>query len=241
MHIAICDDNGADRKQLERLLKRESDKRASTSGILYVDSYGNEKALLNNPKQYDLFFIDMCLTPGVDMSRLLSELVSKGVQAPVVLCCSKIDYRQAKDLTGNLLYLDKAIRADELSSCIDAALEILKKAPSLIELREEDETIYVKEAEILYVVPHGNVLKIQLTGGRTAYTRDNIPNLFSQWTTVHKSFLSPSASLILNCRNIQAMTLTGARMIDGKSFLLLPPFRSFADSLHRQYERELRQ
>ena len=28
MHIAICDDNVADRKQLERLLKRESDKRA---------------------------------------------------------------------------------------------------------------------------------------------------------------------------------------------------------------------
>lgn len=26
MHIAVCDDNVADRKQLERLLKRESDK-----------------------------------------------------------------------------------------------------------------------------------------------------------------------------------------------------------------------
>ena len=36
MHIAICDDNVADRKHLERLLSRESDKRAGTPNILYV-------------------------------------------------------------------------------------------------------------------------------------------------------------------------------------------------------------
>ena len=30
MHIAICDDNIVDRKQLERLLERESDKSAET-------------------------------------------------------------------------------------------------------------------------------------------------------------------------------------------------------------------
>ena len=29
MHVAICDDNVADRRQLERLLKRESDKRSA--------------------------------------------------------------------------------------------------------------------------------------------------------------------------------------------------------------------
>ena len=49
MHIAICDDNVADRKQLERLLKRESDKRASSTGIIYADSFGNASALLANP------------------------------------------------------------------------------------------------------------------------------------------------------------------------------------------------
>ena len=33
MHIAICDDNIADRKQTERLLGRESDRRAKTDKI----------------------------------------------------------------------------------------------------------------------------------------------------------------------------------------------------------------
>ena len=60
MHIAVCDDNVADRKQLERLLKRESDKRAASTGIIYTDSFGNSTALLSNPMQYDAF-ISTCV------------------------------------------------------------------------------------------------------------------------------------------------------------------------------------
>ena len=45
MHIAICDDNIADRKQLERLLKRESDKRKAKTGLLFADSFGNCRIL----------------------------------------------------------------------------------------------------------------------------------------------------------------------------------------------------
>ena len=44
MHIAICDDNVADRKHLERLLSRESAKRAGKS----VQEHA--KDVVNNPK-----------------------------------------------------------------------------------------------------------------------------------------------------------------------------------------------
>ena len=59
MHIAICDDNIADRKQLERLLGRESDKRKNISGLFYADSFGDSAALMRRAVQYDLIFIDM--------------------------------------------------------------------------------------------------------------------------------------------------------------------------------------
>lgn len=59
MHIAICDDNIADRKQLERLLDRESDRRKGTSGVFFCDSYGNSEHLSRNPMPYELFFLDM--------------------------------------------------------------------------------------------------------------------------------------------------------------------------------------
>ena len=51
MHVALCDDNTADRKQSERLLQRESLNRISVTGPLYVDSYGNAESLLNKPMQ----------------------------------------------------------------------------------------------------------------------------------------------------------------------------------------------
>ena len=54
MHIAICDDNIADRKQLERLLDRESDRRKDTSGVFFCDSYGNSEHLSRNPMPYEL-------------------------------------------------------------------------------------------------------------------------------------------------------------------------------------------
>ena len=79
MHIAVCDDNVADRKQLERLLKRESDKRAASTGIIYTDSFGNSTSLLSNPMQYDAFYIDMCLTEGITGTEVANALIAQGV------------------------------------------------------------------------------------------------------------------------------------------------------------------
>ena len=39
MHIAVCDDNVADRKQFERLIRRESERRGKENGILFADLF----------------------------------------------------------------------------------------------------------------------------------------------------------------------------------------------------------
>ena len=121
MHIALCDDNVADRKQFERLMKRESDRRAATDGILYVDSFGSPEALLTNPMQYDVFYIDLCHTEGTSGADVVSALLKKGVNAPMVLCCSEINYR-VLNLPDNCFFLDKPIRVSELSASVAPAL-----------------------------------------------------------------------------------------------------------------------
>ena len=49
MHIAICDDNIADRKQTERLLKREADKMRAEGEMLYIDSSEAARNWLKHP------------------------------------------------------------------------------------------------------------------------------------------------------------------------------------------------
>lgn len=227
MHVAICDDNGADRKQMERLLKRESDQRASTTGVLYVDSYGNAEALLANPLLYDVFYIDMCHTPGVSVFDIVEKLSQKGSQAPVVLCCSEINYRE-QTFPENVFFLDKAIKAAELSASLDRALERKAAAPSMIELRDEKSTIYVTEEEILYAVEKGRAVIVTLTGGRTKLVRTDVYNLYSQWAASHETFLPPSGHLLLNCRHVQKLGFMSATMSDGKTFHLSRSSHSYA-------------
>ena len=158
MHIAVCDDNVADRKQLERLLKRESDKRAASTGIIYTDSFGNSTSLLSNPMQYDAFYIDMCLTEGITGTEVANALIAQGVNAPIVLCCSKINYRE-QTYPENVIFLDKPIKVAELGQSIDHALDIMSKAVPLIELREDEDTVYATEPDILYAEEEGGILK----------------------------------------------------------------------------------
>ena len=96
MHIAVCDDNIADRKQMERLLERASDRRIHTTGVLYIDSYGNVDAVMRSPMLYDAFFIDMTSGP-VNGFQLARKLIDAGSTAPIILCISTINYRAIID------------------------------------------------------------------------------------------------------------------------------------------------
>ena len=205
MHIAICDDNIGDRKQLERLLKRESDRRIKSSGVLYIDSFGNADLLVANPMQYDAFYIDMCHADnktGIDVTKALIE---KGVNVPIILCCSTINYRE-HSFPENVLYLDKPIKVDALIASIDHALEIKKDAVSLIELRTEKCTFYVTEPDIICAIEEGRNLNVSLTDGRLIQIGTDAMNFFYSVEN-YPSFFAPNPKTIINARHIQKIGL----------------------------------
>lgn len=216
MHIAICDDNVADRKQLERLLKRESDRRSSTTGILYADSFGNAPALLSNPMQYDAFYIDMCRTEGVCGMDVVEGLLAKGVNAPIVMCCSLVNYRE-QEFPSNVIFLDKPIRTEALTKSIDHALSIKSKAPSLIELREDKDTYYVTEPDIAYAIEEGMYVTVTLTDGRKINMVSTAINFFSE-IEMYASFFAPTPKIIVNGRHIDSLRLHRIVMKDGSVF-----------------------
>ncbi len=234
MHVAVCDDNVADRKQMERLLGRESDRRAKLTEGLFVDSYGNEKALLANPMQYDIFYIDMCHTENITGTQVALRLREKGVVVPIYMCCSDMDYRQEK-LPEDIYFLDKPIKPDMLITSLDHAYEVKQNAIPLIELRQEKETLYVTEADIMYGVASGKHVTIHLADGRTVSEASSVENLFDQWEHF-KTFLMPSFKYIINGRHIAKIGLFHLTMKDGAKFPIHGVWRKYAIHLVEQVQ-----
>lgn len=233
MHVAVCDDNIADRKQTERLLGRESDQRAKVTEGLYIDSYGNETSLLNTPMLYDVFYIDMCKTEGITGVDVALKLCSLGVQAPIYMCCSDIDYRQY-ELPGNVYFIEKPIKKAELIASLDHAYEIKKNAVPLIELRVEKETLYVTEPDILYAVQEGRHVIVTLNDNRKVRIATTADNLFDQWSHFD-TFLAPNLKTIVNSRYLTKIGLLQVHMKDGSHFALNASCRGYAKVLFEKY------
>ena len=197
MHIAVCDDNVADRKQLERLLGRESDKRKDTTGVFYTDSFGDCKILRKNPMQYDLFFIDLT-SQDTDGLAFALELTQSGVTAPVVLCSSKINYlagmQALASCPANLIHLVKPIQKAVLSETLDKAVALLSDIVPTIELRSETETYYVLEDDIVYGLKNGNYISVFLKDGTRVEILSDMFNFFDQISSyTHMVLLSEHA------------------------------------------------
>ena len=165
LHIALCDSDPGDRKQMERLLSRESDKRVNTTGGFYVDTFGGVEAIINSPVLYDVYFLDS--TDPVCNSYGIAEAIrKKGILSPIVYCISSIDYRQSGSEFPGSIYMDKPIKVAELSAVLDEIIRNKKEnyIPT-IELRNQYETFYVEAKNILYFVGNGYSVDVHMTDG----------------------------------------------------------------------------
>lgn len=243
MHIAVCDDNVADRKQMERLLTRASDKRIHTTGVFYIDSYGNVESVMHSPMLYDAFFIDMTSGP-VNGFQLARKLIDFGVTAPIILCISSINYREIIDTaasvdsecTGDheilfqkiktqIHFLNKPIRVAELDSMLDFCLTIKSQTIPTIELRGEQDTIYAYQDEIMYAQKTGSYVKVVLTGDREISILSSISNLYENLTGFDH-FYPLSEKVIMNITFVEKIKLLKVTTKNGNTFSVSPRFFS---------------
>ena len=228
MHIAICDDNIADRKQTERLIKREADKVISRGGTLYFESFGNCESLLFTPMQYDLFIIDVRNTPGTDSFETAKKLRDKGVGSPICIIHMRDegipdipDYLSGENSlpeARGILFLAKPVRPEELSLLISHAENICESKVSQIELRGESETLYVSPRDILYAERSGLHTLVTLTSGKTFEAGGDVPTLFDEIKEEHLSFVMPSVNYLINIDHIASLRFHTAQMKDNRCF-----------------------
>lgn len=221
MHIALCDDNLADRHQMERLLGRESDKQSDTSDMFIVDSYGNPEVMLSHPKAYDLFFIDICQTEGLDAVKVVADLMEKGANAPIVMCCSEINYRESKSLPENTLFIDKPIKVAELHDIIEEAKVIKAGMPDKVELRKLMDTVYADVADVIYAREKKGNTYVMLSNGEELESVGPIWLFKRSLGDKHPEFVFANPSVIININHIKSWgPLGAATMSNGKSFLV---------------------
>ncbi len=220
MHIAVCDDNIADRKQTERLLGRQSDRFFRETGErLYIDSYGNVPAFMNYPQMYDGLFVDMRNEEPTGF-EIAKKLVDVGVVRPIVLCVSTIDYRKEYEESGlnipNLMFLDKPIRVAELTAIMDKIKEIKGDPIPTLELRGKDGTIYAKDNDIVCVRKKGSELQVFMADGNVVRIVDDLYNFYDQ-CAIFPQICPISDNSLINVNHIKKTAFKKVIMDNGEA------------------------
>ena len=181
IYVAICDNNIADRKQTERLLEREKDKRLHDNcDVLYIDSFGSEEALMATPIKYDIFFIDVT-DPSANGMDVAKRLRLKGIIAPIVLCQSTVSYTSYVNAPEEIIYIEKPISTGQISHLIDVAGEWVKRKTPLVEIRCQKDTRFIKYDELVRAYPIDSFYtRVCLANGEFLDMTDSVSSLAKQ-------------------------------------------------------------
>lgn len=224
MHIALADSNPGDRKQMERLLSRESDKRVNTTGVFYIETFGSSGALLSTPIMYNVYFLDVT-DEGNNAYDIALRLREKGVKAPIVFCVSSLDYREFEKIE-NTLFIDKPIRADELTKLMDDLIEDRKrKLIPTVEFRDNYESFYLEEDKIAYIEGIKYNVRVFLADGTQREANGFIDNIWKNIKTIG-CFVPINNKTIVNSHYIARVSGLVCQMKDGTKLMINPLYKS---------------
>ncbi|MDO4285984.1 MAG: hypothetical protein Q4C60_11720 [Eubacteriales bacterium] len=240
MHIAICDDNVADRHQTERLLGRQAQSRKRDDDGIYIDSYGNIAAIMPFPQLYDIFFIDMVQSEcdGLELAR---RLLSAGAHGYFVLCCSSIDYaslaREQNFESDRIRFLAKPILVAELTAVLDELVPLTQIREERIELRglRQSDTLYVTPDEILWAQSDAHNTTVILTQGRKMMVAGEAYRLYL--SVEENPLFSPiNDHTFINLAHMKTISLFHISMEDGTKFRVSPYFTTAIKKQKKELE-----
>ena len=229
MHIAVCDDNIADRKQTERLLGRQSDRVFKETGErIYIDSYGNVPAFLHYPQMYDGLFVDMVQEDpkGLEVARLL---IKAGVTRPIILLSSSVDYKKEYEESDfradNIYFMNKPIRVAEITAMVDEIKRAQGTPIKALELRGTEGTVYARENDIVCGKKIGPELIIYLQDGNEVHLITDIYNFYEE-CIIFPQICPVSDKALININHILKKSMFNVTMDNNMTFNISLAYRN---------------
>jgi hypothetical protein len=210
----------ADRKHIERLLSRESDKRAGTPNILYIDSYGDKDRFLVNPLMYNIVFMDMCSEPGI-VEEIIARLEEMGYNAPLVLYSSNIDYTKIPNLPSYVVHAKKPYIPEPLPEFLKLGDINVRGHVEVVELHSKSVLHDIEKDTVMYAIPDGTSSKIYFHDGRSMETDEDISCL-RQVFEPYEEFVRVNKNALVNFKFVTAVMLSTVIMQDYRQFKFSP-------------------
>jgi len=221
MHIAICIEQAAARKHLERQLGRE-ETFFRTSEPLYIDSYGTTAALFAQPLQYDIYLCEAesahTLLSAVYILRAIKDNYPNAQRAiflPTDLTDSFFD--AAGDTGKSVMILPLPLSHNTISGMISKMIEQKKQAEPVFEIRGRNQTVYLHAEEFMYGKEHGKRQAIvKCSDGRTLDFLDSLSNL-AETMSEHPDIFLLGTHHLINTNYIKRCHLFSINMLDNST------------------------
>ncbi|MCM1182398.1 MAG: hypothetical protein NC337_03385 [Roseburia sp.] len=220
MHVAICDDNVADRRHLERLLSRESDKRAGTPNILYIDSYGDKDHFLRAPLKYNIVFMDMTAREGL-VEEILAGLEEQGYHAPLVLYSSTVDYTAIPNLPDYVVHAKKPYLPDPLPELLRLGDRNVLANVITIQVHQNGVLQHVPKNEIMYAMPQDERYCFSLSNGTVIEIDETVSELRQAFEPYDEMKLV-NKTCFANFRYVSTVTPVSVVMRDTRKLSISP-------------------
>ena len=213
-NIAICDDSGADRQYVRRMV---TDWATSAGHTLHIDDFPSAESFLfryEADSDYDILLLDieMGTMDGVTMAK---ELRKSNDTVQIIFITGYSDYISEGYEVAALHYLIKPVKEEKLRSVLDRAAEKLSKNERLLHLELGGELLRVPIYQIRYAEVSGNYVTVHAQTDVTV--KMTLAELEKQ---LDERFYRVGRSAIVNLTQISRVTKTEIRLSDGTAIPL---------------------
>lgn len=198
MRIAICDDEGVFRDQLQKALY-DFFGRLDLTVLIFED--GREVLeCVEKGGSFDALFLDIEMKK-VDGMTTAARLREKGVQAPVIFLTSHTEMAMEGYEVAAFRFLGKPLQEEKLLRTLSDLREQLLHCKSLM-IRCDGEDVVLPLSEILYVEAQNNSVRIVL-GDREYVIRKKLSDLERELSEQSDLFFRIHRGYLVNLQHIK--------------------------------------